>query len=104
MIFSWVSKVEKPGYLVISFLISSEFIKSNLCSSSFAVILVFCNDSMDDLDKSVDLVDPSLSVDKLSLLRRFKLSWISNLEKHAEIIIIDSCNTEVIRYGRGFQS
>ena len=66
--------MEKPGYLVISFLISSEFIKSNLCSSSFAVILVFCNDSMDDLDKSVDLVDPSLSVDKLSLLRRFKLS------------------------------
>ena len=66
--------VEKPLYLVISFLISLEFIKSNLCSSSFAVKLVFCSDSMDDLDISLDLADPSLSVDKLSLLRGFKLS------------------------------
>jgi hypothetical protein len=45
-----------------------------LCSSSFALLLGFCNDSMDDLDMSLDLADTSLSVDKLSLLRGLKLS------------------------------
>jgi hypothetical protein len=104
MIFSWVRKVEYPGYLDISFRISSQFIKSKLWSSSFALLLGFCNDSMDDLDMSLDLADTSLSVDKLSLLRGLKLSWISKLEKHAEIINIIRCKTKVVQFVRGFQS